>query len=221
MGGWPRFAAAIGIAVGYGVLHRLGRTYGSTAGERAAVLPGDDLVTDPNMVCTHAITIGTDADRIWPWLIQMGWHRGGWYTARWVDRWLFPANLASADEIIPELQKLEVGDFIPDGPPQAQCGFTVQQLRTHRHLVLRSNSHLPLSWRTHHRARLDWTWAFDLRPLHGRAGTRLVFRWRARAEPWWFRAFGRAVIVPADFIMSRDMMNGIKARAHDSTSGSR
>jgi len=201
----------MGLLAGYGVLHRLGRTYGSTARERSAELPGDELLADPDLVCTHAITIGVGAERIWPWLVQMGWHRGGWYTARWVDRLLFPANRPSSEEIVPELQHLQVGDFIPDGPPETQCGFLVQQLQPPAHLVLRSNSHLPVSWRGH--AQLDWTWAFVLVLLDGGRATRFLFRWRARTAPIWFRAFGWALIVPADFIMSRDMMNGIKSRA--------
>ena len=59
--------------------------------------------------------------------------------------------------IIPALQQLEVGDFVPDGPPEAQCGFTVEELVPNRALVLHSTSHLPGRWRDH--AVLDWSWA--------------------------------------------------------------
>src|SRR4029079_6912492 len=100
----------------------------------------------PDYDITHAATINATPEQIWPWLIQVGWHRGGWYTARWVDRLLFPANEASADRIIPELQHCEVGDFIPDGPPETECGFDVEQVVPYRHLVLRSTSHLPRRW---------------------------------------------------------------------------
>lgn len=77
----------------------------------------------------------------------MGWGRAGWYTARWVDRFLFPANGPSATAIIPELQQLEVGDFVPDGAPETHCGFIVEELIPNRALVLHSTSHLPVSWR--------------------------------------------------------------------------
>ena len=63
---------------------------------------------------------------MWPWLVQMGWGRAGWYTARWVDRLLFPANGPSATQIIPELQSLDVGDFIPDGAPETKTGLIVK-----------------------------------------------------------------------------------------------
>ena len=212
MSRWVRFVPVIGVVAGYAAVHRAGRCYGSTAAERAAALPGDELVVDPQIVCTHAVTIAAGADRIWPWLVQMGWHRGGWYTARWVDRLLFPANRASADRILPELQHLTVGDFIPDGPPDTRCGFTLRDLRAREYLVLRSDSHLPLSWRTRLGARIDWTWAFILRPID-EGTTRFIFRWRARTAPRWVTALCWTAVVPADFVMSRDMLRGVTTRA--------
>jgi hypothetical protein len=118
-------------------LVRLGRTYGSTRHERAAVLPGDDIVERPSAVTDHSVTIDAPPACVWPWLVQMGWHRGGWYTARWVDRLLFPANWPSTEEILPELQGLAVGDFVPDGPPESECGLIVEELVPERTLVMR------------------------------------------------------------------------------------
>jgi hypothetical protein len=74
-----------------GLIH-LGQTYGSTPEERRMTLPGDDIVPNPQVVTNHAITIDADPEAVWPWLVQMGWHRAGWYTARWVDKLLFRAN---------------------------------------------------------------------------------------------------------------------------------
>lgn len=88
-------AVGIGAAVESALIH-LGRTYGSTAFERARRIPGDDLVADPVLVTNHGITIDAPPEHVWPWLVQMGWGRAGWYTARWVDRLLFPANGPSA-----------------------------------------------------------------------------------------------------------------------------
>lgn len=192
-------------------LIHLGRTYGSTRQERAARLPGDGIIADPVVQTDHAITIDAPPAAVWPWLVQMGWGRGGWYTARWVDRLLFPANGPSADRIVPELQHIEVGTFIPDGPPETECGLHVVELDEARALVLRSNSHLPMSWRE--RATLDWTWAFVLTPLDGGRRSRFHFRSRWVTAPWWFTAAGWLGVVPADFVMSRDMLRGVKARA--------
>ena len=103
---------------GYAALQVLGRRAGSTSSERRAALPGDELVPSPQMTMNHAATIEAPAERIWPWLTQLGWHRAGWYTPRWVDRLLFPDNWPSLDRLDPRLVRdLCVGDSIPDGRP--------------------------------------------------------------------------------------------------------
>jgi len=197
-------------AAGWLALHRLGRTYGSTRDERVQPLPGDDLVEQAQLVATHAVTLAAPPEEVWPWLVQVGWHRAGWYTARWVDRMLFPCNWPSAERIVPELQHLDVGDFVPDGPPDTHCGFVVVEEAPDRHLVLRSTSHLPTSWRRRGIAGVDWTWTFVLVPVPG--GTRLIFRWRARTRPWWLTLGAHSFLLPADYVMSRSMLRGIERR---------
>jgi len=191
----------------------LGQTYGSTPEERRMALPGDDIVPNPQVVTNHAITIDAPPEAVWPWFVQMGWHRAGWYTARWVDKLLFPANWPSANRIIPGLQETHLGDFIPDGAPETKCGFIVERLEPQRALALHSTSHLPASWREKHKAALDWSWAFVLTPIDGGHRTRFLFRSRWTTAPWWFTLGGWLLIVPADFGMSRDMLRGVKQRA--------
>lgn len=195
----------------------LGRIAGSTRAERGAALPGDDVVPSAGTVTDHAVTIDAPPAAVWPWLVQMGWHRGGWYTARWVDRLLFPANLPSATAIQPELQHLQVGDFVPDGAPETGCGLYVDALVPERSLVLHSNSHLPTSWRRRGIAELDWSWAFVLQPVDGGRRTRFHFRSRWRTAPWWLTLGGWLVVVPADLVMSRSMLRGIRSRAEGRT----
>lgn len=210
----PALVTALGAAAVADVaLVHLGRTFGSTPQERAMRLPGDDIVPAPTAVTDHAVTIDAPAADVWPWLLQMGWHRAGWYTARWVDRLLFPANWPSADRIIPGLQDIRVGTFIPDGPPETGCGLIVEHLEPEHVLVLHSTSHLPKSWRERRIAELDWSWTFVLLPVDGGTRTRFLFRSRWVTSPWWLTLGGRLVIVPADFVMSRDMLRGVKQRA--------
>jgi hypothetical protein len=199
----------------------LGQTYGSTPEERRMTLPGDDIVPDPQVVTNHAITIDAPPESVWPWLVQMGWHRAGWYTARWVDKLLFPANWPSANRIVPGLQEINLGDFIPDGAPETKCGLIVERLEPQRALALRSTSHLPASWREKHMATLDWSWAFVLTPIDRGRRTRFLFRSRWVTAPWWLTLGGWLFIVPADFVMSRDMLRGVKQRAESLASADR
>jgi hypothetical protein len=207
-----RYVTAGCAIAGLLALQWLGRNYGATRAERRRRLSGDELMADPMAVTTHAITIDAPPNRIWPWLVQMGWHRGAWYTAEWVDRLLFPANGPNADRILPEFQDLAVGDHIPDGPPEVQCDFIVAELEPNRHLVLHSADHLPPRWKERFGAWIDWTWAFILDDL-GNGRTRFIFRSRGRAGPSWVAAVYMMAIIPADFVMSRQMLRGVKTRA--------
>ena len=97
----PSSAAALGGLGAFGLLQWLGRSYGATRRERRRNLPGDELVVDPRIVTTHAITVEAAPTDVWPWLVQMGWHRAGWYTARWVDYLLLvPADVVMARQML-------------------------------------------------------------------------------------------------------------------------
>jgi hypothetical protein len=174
------------------------------------MLPGDDIGPDPQVVTNHAITIDAPPESVWPWLVQMGWHPAGWCTARWVDKLLCWPSL---NRIVPGLQEINLGDFIPDGAPETKCGLIVERLEPQRALALRSTSRLPASWREKHIATLDWSWAFVLTPIDGGRRTRFLFRSRWVTAPWWLTLGGWLFIVPADFVMSRDMLQGVKQRA--------
>jgi len=214
----PRTLAGLaGAAAAYAELQWLGRTYGATPAERRRPLPGDELCPDPQAVTTHAITINARPERVWPWLVQMGWGRGQWYTARWVDRLLFPDNAPSADRLVPQWQDLKVGDRVLDGAPAKHTSFVVAAMEPHRHLVLHSREHLPPHWDERYGAAINWSWQFVLEEI-GENRTRFIFRSRLRLEPTWVEAFYLAVIVPADFVMSRQMLHGVKQRAERTTS---
>jgi hypothetical protein len=215
MGNLPRGAtAAVAAAGGYAVLYRLGQTWGATVQEQRQALAGDELLPHATAWTTHAITIAAPSAAVWPWLVQMGWGRAGWYTYRWVDRLLFPANSPSADQLLPEHQRLAVGDRVPDGPPEAACWFTVERLEPQRLLVLRSTRHLPASWRQRGLA-MDWIWSWHLEePTRGR--TRVIQRNRMRLRPVWFERAFLATIVQADFIMARSHLQGLQRRVEAS-----
>lgn len=208
-------AVAVAKLTAYATLQVLGRTSGSTRAERRRTLPGDDLVADPTMVTNHAVTIDAPPAAVWPWLTQMGWHRGGWYTPRWVDRLLFPDNWASADRLEPELVRdLRVGDVFPDGKP-GTAELVVDQVDAPHVLVLHSTTHVPVEWRERWGASIDWVWTFVLDELPG-GRTRLQLRTRGRTYPWWLTAGYVGVLVPADHIMATGMLRGIRRRVEQS-----
>ncbi len=96
----------------------------------AGSIPGDRIVPDPLIELAYTIEIEAEPAAVWPWIVQVGYHRAGWYIDRWWDRieqqyfWplLVPAPdrgtwQPPADRILPQYQGLKVGDRIPDGPP--------------------------------------------------------------------------------------------------------
>jgi hypothetical protein len=208
-------ATAVG---GYAGLQVLGRRSGSTRAERSAALPGDGLVTAPQIVTDHAVTIRAPAEEIWPWLTQMGWHLGGYYTPEWVDRLLFPANRPSLDHLDPALVRdLRPGDTIPDGPP-GTAEYVVDVADPPSTLVLRSTTHLPPGWAERYGVAMRWTWCFRLEPRpDGR--TRVHLRVRGRMSPRWFAALYVATIVPADSVMATGMLRGIRRRVEGARLG--
>ena len=109
--------------------------WGATQQEAAEALPGDDRTPRPRVQSTRAITIDAPSEKVWPWIVQMGIERAGFYSHDWVER-LFGARYVegkhSATRIHPELQDLKVGDFVPYG---AGASARVDELEPNRHLL--------------------------------------------------------------------------------------
>ena len=213
-----------GASTGY-LLRRLGKRWGATEDEVYRALPGDDLVPHPMLETTHAITIDAPAAAIWPWLVQMGYDRGWWYTdARWyhlLETALWKAKPhTSAERIIPELQGLSVGDTVPDGPP-GTASFKVAKLEPQRVLALYSTTHLlfmaPAAVRNNPRLGLygDFSWVFILDEKE-EGVTRLIVRTRASYGPRLFRMLTVPLLYPGDFLLGRMMLRTIKQRVERS-----
>jgi hypothetical protein len=136
----------IGIAVGVaGFVYALGiRPWqlrrGATEAEVRRSLPGDDLVPDPKFGYTHAVTINAPASEVWPWLVQIGYKRAGWYSHDWLHRLMGIAGSVddehrSARRIIPKLQDLKVGDVVEIAPGM---GYAVAGMEPGQALILHS-----------------------------------------------------------------------------------
>lgn len=191
--------AVLVCAAGYWFpLRRWFVTWGATDVDLSRVMVGDDLASDPNYTATLAVTIEAPQEDIWPWLVQIGYQRGGLYSYDWLDRLFGYLDRPSAERILPQFQTLAVGDVIPIG---RGGGFPVVAIDPHRALVLGGSAN-----------GVKWVWQFGLRPL-GPRRTRLVSRNTVRAPKTPGAWFFLRVIEPAAFLMTRRMLLGVKARA--------
>lgn len=197
-------------------------------------LPGDSVLSSTHLQTTHAITIDAPPERVWPWLMQIGQGRAGFYADSWwwnacVDfyyrllsheqtgdpvRYRPPA----AERIVPAWQTLAEGDTIDDGPP-GTARYVAQGLDPNRVLVLFTDTHLPhlVPARLRGRVSGELSDAFVLLPLEpGR--TRLVRRMRVTCRPFVFRAFALPVVlIWGEWITARKVLRGLKRRAEQAS----
>jgi hypothetical protein len=182
-------------------LHR-----GATKDEVQRALPGDELVPDPKFVWNQAITIDAPAAEVWPWIVQIGNQRAGWYSWDGIHRLLGVAGSVdyedrSADRIIPELQNLQIGDVIrmmPEG--MGTPGYAVVSIEPERALV------------THIDDENGASWVWVLAPIDAET-TRLIVRFRQKWEPG---MMGLAFWIGDELgslVMQPKTLSGIKERA--------
>jgi len=175
---------------------------GATDQEVGCSFPGDDLIPNADMIATRAITIRAAADRVWPWIAQLGQARGGFYSYDRLEN-LVGCNIHSSDRVLLERQDIKVGDEIRLAP---QVGLLVALVEQGRSLVLRGG--IPMGKRA---PPYDFTWAFTLREEPDET-TRLLVRERYV----YTRARARLIVEPAEvlsFVMSQKMLRGIRDRA--------
>ncbi len=193
---WMLGAAAVTCAVSLSYL-RFFRPWqlrwGATADEVGRTLPGDEVVADPTFDATRAITIAATPQQIWPWLLQVGVKRAGWYSYDLLDNLGRP----SAREIIPELQQVAVGDVVPLSPDGRQ-GVHILALDLPRSMLWGT---LP-----------DTTWLWVLEPRTD-GTTRLITRIRSRYR-WSSPTIGFSMLIEfADIWMIRKMLLNLRERA--------
>jgi hypothetical protein len=223
--------AAIGTATAITVTQarRWWRTWGVDPAEATKRLPGDDIVLDAVGGETRGVTIDAPPEAVWPWLLQMGYGRAGWYSYDQLDQ-----RGRSADEVVETWQDLAVGDIVPTHPGG---GFEVAGIEPGRALVLRTDTALVAAQAAAvsgaangleaatpgvklSGAMLSGTpqqfaasWAFVLEPLDG-GRTRFIERFRI-----WFGAEqpGSRFVMPflgfGVFVMMQKQMVGIRERA--------
>lgn len=199
-------AATGGLLLGRRVTHR----WGATPEEHVHALPGDELVADPAIVSTRAVTIAAEPEEVWAWLVQIGQDRGGMYSYDRLEN-LIGLDIHSTDRLRDEWQHPNVGDrvvLVTPGQLGMADGYSmpIERLDPPHTLVLRQ-SPPEHPW--------DAVWSFHVRPLDG-GGSRLISRGRSHRHPG---ARGAADLVldtvmdPITWLMTRKMLLGIRQRA--------
>jgi hypothetical protein len=184
--------------------------WGATAQEDDGGLPGDELIGEPDLCATRAITVRAPAAQVWPWVAQLGQGRGGFYSYDFLEN-LVGCDIHSADRIIPRWQAIKAGDEVKLAP---QVTLTVAVADPGRSLVLRGG--VPMGKAA---PPYDFTWAYELRQQPD-GTTRLLVRERyAYAKRW-----APLLVEPVElvsFVMTRKMLRGIRDRAEQSGRGPR
>ena len=195
---WTLYAL-VAVGVIYWIpVRRWYRHWGATEAEIGRTMPGDEQVPRTTYETTLAVTVNGSAADIWPWLLQMGYGRGGLYSYDSLDRFFGYLDAPSAERILPQFQRLEVGDIIPVGRGE---GFPVKAIDPFRSLVLGGETD-----------GFQWVWQFGLYPVDERT-TRLVSRNRANIARTFASILFMRVLEPAAFLMTRKMLLGLKRRA--------
>ena len=195
------------------------RRWGASDEEASRTLPGDDFVLKPKSELTMAIGVRAPAKAIWPWVVQIGCQRGGWYSYDLLDN----GGAPSAERIIPEYQDVEVGDIVK-AMPKGDFGFPVAEILPEKALVLAGT----LDTRTGQPADPndpglqayfsgDQTFYID---EQGDGMSHLIFRMRIDWNPSLAnRLIYGYIVEPISFVMGRKTLLNVKRRA-ESLAGS-
>jgi hypothetical protein len=212
----------LATVVGGYLLRRKGLRWGATDQEVHKPLPGDEIVPHPMLETTHAVTVQASAGEMWPWLVQMGVGRGGLYSYDWLEN-LADLDVHSAEEIVPELQDLKVGDLVRLAPESmgAEAGWRVAAMEPGRTLVLHQPAD-PETGRPLDREDPNlgnyygWNWTLMLGQADGDR-TRLTVRSRVDGAPRFpIKVLYVLLLEFPHFVMERGMLKGIKKRAERS-----
>lgn len=165
--------------------------WGATEEEVARYMAGDELIDDPSFNATRAVEIEASAEEIWPWIVQMGYKRAGFYSYDNLDN----AGIPSADRIIPELQDVNIGDTL--------VFLEVVEIIPNKSMLWVFTGG---PWR-------GATWSWGLYEIES-GRTRLVSRLRQKFEVNSFEAvIGRTLIDIFEILPMRKCLLGIKSRA--------
>jgi hypothetical protein len=200
---------ALGLLAYYLLFRPWQRRWGATDEEVQRTHPGDELVPEADIVEMRVVTVKATPGAIWPWLVQIGQGRAGYYSFDWLEN-LAGAKMKNAEGINPDWQHLQVGDILPVEPDGK--GFKVYMLEPERALVLGGRKGEAGIFEMFTQRAPAFSWAFILVPLDSER-TRLISRFRIQSQPSLWNTLTDIFVVPLDFLMTRRMLLGLKKRA--------
>jgi hypothetical protein len=154
------------------------RRAGTRGDEATRPLPGDEVDVGHERRSTRAVAIAAPPAAVWPWLVQMGYGRGGWYAIDRLERMIGAGDFltgGSATRVVPELQDLTVGDRVPLNAELALVVARCDPPPADPAALVLALPHGPLGWVS--------TYAL----VPDGDGTRLLVRTRMGAHRWWAR----------------------------------
>lgn len=171
----------------------------ATPAERAARRPGDELVRPADVVMDRGFDVPAPPEAVWPWLVQLGKRRAGWYLPRRLERFV-PVARRGLRRIEPRWQLLAVGDVIPDYGGRDET-FEVAELEPGRCIVYSSR-----------RGSVRLTWSISLQ-VDGAGATRVLLRLRMAPvrRKWLARTAGELL----DLLTIAGMAAGLRERVAD------
>jgi hypothetical protein len=141
------------IALG---LNRIGTRSGVTDAQVQEALPGDSVFPQPWISIDRSVTLPVPAQVAWPWIVQLGKDRGGWYAPMWLEDTLHDH---SASAPLPQFQNLSVGQIVPDW---GGGSLQVLQIVPDQYVVYGSLSHLSAATASTTTPHYNFTWALVL-----------------------------------------------------------
>jgi hypothetical protein len=193
--------------------------WGATDGELALAISGDELVPRPKSQLTMVVTVAAPAAAIWPWFLQLGCQRAGWYSYDLLDN----GGVPSAKRIHPEFQQLEIGDIIKN-MPKGDSGFPVALIDPVRQLTMAGTTDTETGEEVDPNEPglekyFSGNQTFLLQEID-EDRTRLIFRMRIDWNPTLLNNIAfKGVVEPLSFVMARKTLLNVGRRAEAAMSG--
>ena len=204
------------VAIYAGVLRPWHLHWGATPAEAHAALPGDEFITNARGQVTHAITINAAPEKVWPWLMQIGQDRSGFYSYTFLEN-AFGCDMPKVEHLVPEWKPRTRGETVWFCDPKRFNGegkMIPAVIETDHAFAMIT----PADWKRVERGgpAREGIWSFTLQPAQG-GETRLIARVRNGPPPTLGALLmGRLLWEPAHFVMEQKMLRTIRHLAERS-----